>query len=97
MSNVKIELKEKGPDRTKEDVHRGDTVLWQNITDSPRTITFNQWPFVEPLQNIAIDAKAKSPEFTISDAVIARGYSYDIQPPLDPNGPPDQPSINVGD
>jgi hypothetical protein len=99
VSNVRIQLRDKkGADKTRQDVQRGDVVSWQNQTNRGRTITFSLWPFVEAPQPIMVDAKDKSEEFTVADSVTTRAYPYVIEPSINPDdGPPDEPSIDVGD
>ena len=98
MKSVRIQLKEKtGADQMHQDADRGDKVLWQNLTSRGRTITFSVWPFVEPPEPILVNAKDKSGEYTIAQTATLRAYAYVIDPSINPDdGPPDEPSLDVG-
>jgi hypothetical protein len=76
-------------------------VFWDNGTDRGRTIRFKlqEWPFVEPPQDIQIPAGAKSKCFHIyQGAAKYYPFTYTVDPtlvPLNQPGPGD-PSI-IGD
>jgi hypothetical protein len=76
----------------------GDKVRWSNETDRGLTLTFSAWPFVEPPQDIQIDAGDKSPKFTVYASGNAGRYGYSINPVINPAyGPPDSPAVILED
>jgi len=92
---VKIQLSDnKGAVPAHQAAMQGEQIEWQNVSSIQRTLSFTVWPFREAPQNIQIKAKSRSTQFTIDPNATSRGYSYTIDPP--PDGPPDEPSINVG-
>ena len=97
MSKVQIKLTYKGGGKVKDDADPGDSILFQNQTDSQRTIGFDQWPFNEAEGPIVVGAKDKSNEYTVAVASASQTFTYTIDPPLNNGGPPDEPSIHVGE
>src|SRR5262249_52780611 len=95
---AKIQLSDKkGAQPNNPTVKPGEQVEWQNQTSRGRTLTFSVWPFQEPPLPITIDSKSKSNTYTIAASATSRGYSYTINPTINPDdGPPDEPSISVG-
>lgn len=76
-------------------------VYWVNGTDRGRTVTFEEWPFVEPPQAILVPAGKKSACFHIYDgAYKLYPFTYKVDPTLVPSGSsgggPGDPSI-IGD
>jgi len=71
-----------------------DWVRWNNQADRGITIVFTNWPFVEPPENIQIEAGKMSEWFHIYLATGVAGYSYTVTPPL-AVGPPGEPKIEV--
>lgn len=89
---------------------REESVAWQNNDDRGHTIRFTDWPFREPQQDIIIEAGHKSKNFHIYKNQDPGPYTYGIFPPVqgDPGlpgaqatatstGPPDPPTVVVGD
>lgn len=86
-----------GVDKETQDVKRGKTVRWWNKDNRAHLISFDEWPFVELPQVISLAKNAKSKMFTVYPDQEKRGYSYSVTPAITKDGPPDTPSIVVGD
>jgi hypothetical protein len=77
----------------------GDRVRWSNQDDRGHSISFTDWPFAEPPEVIQIRAGEKSHWYTVYAKQGDGKYEYSIDPQLKPaaNGPPDTPSVEVGE
>ena len=71
-------------------------VRWWNRDDRAHLINFDEWPFVELPQTIALNAGQKSSWFRVYPSLDSRGYSYSVTPEI-AGGPPDGPQVDVGD
>ena len=97
-ANVTIKLvRRQGVDQEQQDVSRGKTVQWWNKDNRAHVINFDEWPFVELPQLISLNRGKKSKIFTVYVDATKKGYSYSVVPDITKNGPPDTPSIVVGD
>ena len=80
-----------------QDASRGKTVRWWNRDNRAHVISFDEWPFVELPQEISLARGAKSKIFTVYEDAVAKGYSYNVSPPITKDGPPGEPEVVVGD
>jgi hypothetical protein len=97
-------IRDKGPDDMKPTLSRGKgaRVRWSNQDVRGHTITFTDWPFVEPPEAIRIAAGEKSRWYTVYSDEPKTSHEYAIDPPIKKqvspstgNGPPDVPCVVV--
>jgi hypothetical protein len=72
-----------------------DHVRWQNLSGKKVTITFAAWPFMEPKQDIVIDAGAYSAYYSLDMSLKMGPYTYESDLPF-PSGGPGEPTIVDG-
>jgi hypothetical protein len=73
-----------------------DRVRWWNRTARGETLTFTDWPFVEPPAPIMIKPGAKSGWYHVYSGALDGMYDYQIGPTINPaSGPPGEPGIVV--
>jgi hypothetical protein len=93
---VTIRITANGLTNHNQAVKRGNCVQWRDQTGVARTLKFQSWPFTQAWQDIVVPAGGYSNVFQIAAGAPSASYPY-VPDPYLPVGPPDPPTVVVGD